>query len=83
MTARLRLPSFSLRATHECGQFFRFTKVMDVYVVQSSDRIFSLWQKGEFLFYEGVEESFLIDYFRLDDDLDPILKEIGLGKGQS
>jgi len=76
MTARLRLPSFSLRETLECGQFFRFTKVMDVYVVQSSDRIFSLWQKGEFLFYEGVEEPFLIEFFRLDDDLDRILKEI-------
>jgi len=76
MSARLRIPSFSLRDTLECGQFFRFTKVMDNYLVQSSDQIFSLYQKGEFLFYEGVEELFLIHFFRLDEDLDSILNEI-------
>jgi len=76
MTLRVHLPSFSLKDTLECGQFFRFTKVTDVYVVQSRDRIFSLRQKGEFLFCEGGEESFLINFFRLDDDLDLILKEI-------
>ena len=76
MTSRLRIPYFSLNHTLECGQFFRFTKVLDTYIVQSSDRIFSLWQRGESLFYEGVEEPFLIQFFRLDEDLDSILKEI-------
>ena len=76
MTARLRIPNFSLKHTLECGQFFRFTKVLDTYIVQSSDRIFSLWQKGESLFYEGVEEPFLIQFFRLDEDLYFIYKEI-------
>lgn len=76
MTPRLRIPRFSLKHTLECGQFFRFTKAPDTYMVQSSDRIFSLWQKGEFLFYEGIEEPFLIRFFRLDDDFDSILKEI-------
>ncbi len=76
MTSRLNIPDFSLRETLECGQFFRFTKVMDTYLVQSSGRIFSLWQKGDFLFSEGVEESFLISFFRLDEDLDSILKQI-------
>ena len=76
MTSRLRIPYFSLDHTLECGQFFRFTKILDTYIVQSSDRIFSLWQRGESLFYEGVEEPFLIQFFRLDEDLDSILKEI-------
>jgi len=76
MTARLRIPHFSLKHTLECGQFFRFTKVLDTYIVQSSDRIFSLRQKGDLLFYDGVEEPFLIHFFRLDEDLDSILKEI-------
>jgi N-glycosylase/DNA lyase len=49
---------------------------MDTYLVQSSNRIFSLYQKGDFLFYQGVEEPFLIRFFRLDEDLDFILKEI-------
>ncbi len=76
MTTRLRIPGFSLEHTLECGQFFRFTKVLDTYIVQSSDRIFSLRQKGEFLFYDGVEEPFLINFFRLDEDLGSILIEI-------
>ena len=76
MTDRLQIPHFSLKHTLECGQFFRFTKVFDTYIVHSSDRIFSLWQKGDFLFYEGIEEPFLIHFFRLDEDFDSILKEI-------
>jgi N-glycosylase/DNA lyase len=76
MTARLRIPHFSLRQTLECGQFFRFTKVLDTYIVHSSDRIFSLWQKGDIVFYEGVEEPLLIHFFRLDEDFGSMLKEI-------
>jgi N-glycosylase/DNA lyase len=73
---QLRIPLFSLQDTLECGQFFRFTKIQDTYIVQSSDRIFSLWQKGHSLFYEGIEESFLVNFFRLDEDLDFICQEI-------
>ena len=76
MTHRLRIDLFSLKDTLECGQFFRFTKIMNTYIVQSSDRIFSLWQKGDILFYEGVGEPFLIHFLRLDEELDSILKEI-------
>ena len=76
MTAQLRTDSFSLRDTLECGQFFRFTKVMDTYLVQASNQIFSLYQKGEHLFYEGAEESFLIHFFRLEENLGSLLKEI-------
>ena len=76
MTARLRVPLFSLTDTLECGQFFRFTKGVDTYLVQSSNQMFSLYQKGDFLFYEGVKESFLVHFFRLDEDLESILKEI-------
>jgi N-glycosylase/DNA lyase len=76
MTACLQTHLFSLRNSLECGQFFRFTKVMETYLVQSSDQIFSIAQKGDLLFYEGVEESLLIDFFRLNDDLDSILMEI-------
>lgn len=76
MTGKLRLPLFSLKDTLECGQFFRFTKTQDPYLIQASDRIFPIWQKGDLLFYEGVEEDFLIRFFRLEEDLDRILIEI-------
>jgi N-glycosylase/DNA lyase len=76
MSGRLRIPLFSLSDTLECGQFFRFTKAVDSYLVQSSNRIFSLHQEGDSLLYEGVDESFLIHFFRLDEDLGSILEEI-------
>ncbi len=76
MSARLRIHPFSLSHTLECGQIFQFTKVMDIYIVQSSNQIFSLYQKGDHLFYDGVEESFVIRFFRLEDDFDSILKDI-------
>jgi len=78
MTATLRIPHFSLHHTLESGQFFRFTKVLDTYIVQSLDRIFSVRQKDRLLFYEGVDESFLIQFFRLDDDLDSIYEGINV-----
>lgn len=76
MMARLRIPDFSLKHTLECGQFFRYTKILDTYIVQSSNRIFSLRQKGQFLFYDGVEEPFVTQFFRLEEDLTFILKMI-------
>jgi N-glycosylase/DNA lyase len=76
MTARLRINPFSLKDTLECGQFFRYTKVEETYMVQSSDQIFSLRQEGDTLSYDGVEEPFLVHFFRLEEDLDSLLKEI-------
>ena len=76
MKGRFRVSPFSLKESLECGQFFRYTKIIDTYLVQSSNRIFLLYQKGDILSYEGVEESFLIDFFRLDEELDSILEEI-------
>src|SRR4030042_5168681 len=76
MSPRLRIPPFSLKEALECGQFFRFTQVTGTYIVQSSGRIFSLRQKGNDLFYEGVDESFLVHFFRLDESLDDVFKEI-------
>lgn len=72
----MRIDSFNLKETLECGQFFRFTKAIDTYIVQTSGRIFSLFQRGDSLFYEGVEESFLCRFFRLEEDLNKILGEI-------
>jgi N-glycosylase/DNA lyase len=76
MTSRLRIQSFSLRDTLECGQFFRFTRGMGTYIVQSSGRIFSLAQKGDDLLYEGVDEAFLFRFFRLDESFTSVLMDI-------
>lgn len=76
MNGKIKVPIFSLRDTIECGQIFRYTKIKDTYIVQSRDRIFFLKQKSDRLYYDGVDESFLINFFRLDDDLEFILREI-------
>ena len=76
MVLRLKITPFSLKDTLECGQFFRYTQVADTYHVQSGDRIFLLWQKEETLFFEGIEEDFIRSFFRLDEDMESILKEI-------
>jgi len=75
-TLQLKIHPFSLKDTLESGQFFRFTKVSDSYLVQCYDRMFVLWQKGDTLFSDGVEESFIRRLFRLEDDFDSILGEI-------
>ncbi len=73
---RIEIRPFSLKETLECGQFFRYTKVQGVYIVQSAGRIFSLRQKGDTLYSEGADEGFLIRFLRLKDDVESILKEI-------
>ena len=76
MTHRIKIASFSLKDTMECGQFFRYTKFEDIYTVQSGDRVFSLQQKGPYVFFEGVDESTLVRFFRLEDDFESIMRDI-------
>jgi N-glycosylase/DNA lyase len=76
MIEELRVHHFSLKDSLECGQFFRYTKIMDTYLVQSSDRIFSLRQRGSSLLFEGVEREFLIHFFRLEEDWESIVREV-------
>jgi N-glycosylase/DNA lyase len=76
MIEQMRVRDFSLRHTLECGQFFRYTKMEKTYLVQSMERVFSIRQKGDTLFFEGVRQSFLTRFFRLDEDLRSILADI-------
>jgi N-glycosylase/DNA lyase len=76
MIEQMRVHEFSLRHTLECGQFFRYTKMGETYLVQSMERVFSIRQKGDILFFEGVRRGFLVRFFRLDEDLRSILAEI-------
>lgn len=76
MSPRIKIYPFSLKNTLECGQFFRFTKFGDSYIVQTLDKIFYIEQRNDTLYFEGVEESFLFHFFRLEEDLDYILREI-------
>ncbi|MGB9628114.1 MAG: DNA-3-methyladenine glycosylase family protein [Thermodesulfobacteriota bacterium] len=76
MSGSIRIWPFSLKDTLESGQFFRFTKVDESYLVQSHGQIFILTQKDSHLLFEGTEREFLIQFLRLEEDLSQILKEI-------
>ena len=75
MALKIRIDPFSLKETLECGQFFRYTKALGTYIVQSADRIFSLRQEGDTLYSEGIDEGFLTRFLRLEDDLESVLAE--------
>jgi N-glycosylase/DNA lyase len=76
LTAR----NFELENTLDCGQFFRYEKKEDgskeFYIISHRDRLFKVRQEGDRLFFSGVSKEYLIEFFRLDDDYEGILKSI-------
>lgn len=73
---------FSLKHSLECGQFFRYKKINDFYYVHSRDILFKVKQQGSKIYYKFAdnkkidEKNFLIDFFRLNDNLKYIEKEL-------
>lgn len=76
--------NFSLKHTLECGQIFRYDLVNGYYFVVSGDKIIKLRQKGNKLLYdsnsEQVNDEFIKDFFRLNEDYEEIIKEISKDK---
>jgi N-glycosylase/DNA lyase len=60
---------FSLKESLECGQFFSYEKIGNIYYIILEKFIFKVKQEGNLLFYEGVNKDFLIYFFSLDYDL--------------
>ncbi|MFN7181121.1 MAG: DNA-3-methyladenine glycosylase family protein [Planctomycetota bacterium] len=56
---------FNLRYTLESGQFFRWWKEKDFYVVVSGMNVIKVKQEKNVLLYSGCSEKFLQDFFRL------------------
>lgn len=70
---RIDVKDFNLKYTLECGQFFRYKKNEDVYLVNHKDILFMVKQEGNRLhFSKNVDKEFIIKFFRLDDDLNKI-----------
>jgi N-glycosylase/DNA lyase len=76
VTSYLVVRDFSLRHTLECGQFFRWQREDDGYIVQSRDRCFRVRQEGARLYYEGEDAWFVQQFFSLDHDLPAIRRVI-------
>lgn len=73
---RLAAPDFNLRHTLECGQFFRWTREGDEYLVRSGDRAFRCRQDGEALYFEGETPEVVRRFFALDHDLRAIRRDL-------
>ena len=73
----LGVRNFNLHHTLNSGQLFRYVSFGDHYLVHAGNRLFKIWQKGGRIFFEGVGEEFIFRFFRLDDDLEGIYRQIG------
>jgi N-glycosylase/DNA lyase len=67
---------FSLEKTLECGQFFRYEKKGNFYLVSMRNRLFKVRQEGERLYFGGAPKKFIIRFFGLDADYRKILSSI-------
>ena len=73
----IEVRDFTLHHTLNSGQLFRYVSFGDHYFIHAGNRLFKVWQKEERIFFEGVGEEFITRFFRLDDDLEAIYRQIG------
>jgi N-glycosylase/DNA lyase len=71
---------FSLEHTLNCGQLFRWEKLGDWWYGVVADRVLKIRQIGDKLMFqsfpEEVNQDFMENYLRLDDDLPSILSTV-------
>jgi N-glycosylase/DNA lyase len=71
-----RVP-FNLDVTLCCGQVFRWEKNGDWWYGVAGDRVFKIRQGNGTLEFANVDETFVTNYFGLDDDLENICVNVG------
>jgi N-glycosylase/DNA lyase len=71
-----RMTPFDLENTLECGQLFRWEKIDDWWYGVAEGAVVKVQQKDGVLNFEGVDLSFIREYFRLEDDLPFIISAI-------
>jgi N-glycosylase/DNA lyase len=69
--------NFDINSTLNSGQLFRYVAFPDHYLVHAGSHLFKLWQKGGRIFFDGVGREFVSRFFRLDDDMEEIYRQIG------
>lgn len=76
----LRLDSdsipFNMETTLKCGQLFRWKKANDWWFGVTESKVLKVRQTSETLQFEGGNNEFVKNYFRLDDNLPRITSEI-------
>jgi N-glycosylase/DNA lyase len=68
---------FNLDVTLCCGQVFRWDKKGDWWYGVVGDQVFKVRQIGAELEFAGADETLIVHYFGLDDDLQKISASIG------
>lgn len=72
----IKTQDFHLQHTLDSGQVFTYNVEGEGYRIIDGAYSFFVQQKGDVLFYEGVDEPFLIHYFRLDEDHSQVIEEL-------
>jgi len=71
----IRINDFNLSHTMECGQYFRYLNKNGVYYIGYKDKLFSVKQEGNKLFFNNANEKFIKNFFNMDLDYDSIFNE--------
>jgi N-glycosylase/DNA lyase len=74
---KLDTAPFNLDVTLCCGQVFRWDRKGDWWYGVVGDKAFKVRQTGAELEFAGVNETVIVQYFGLDDDLQKISASIG------
>lgn len=75
---RIKLPfTLNLGTTLESGQIFRVAKLERGYRI-FSNTIFDVDSDGDYLYYEGVNEEFIKNFFSFDIAFDEIIQSIAI-----
>jgi N-glycosylase/DNA lyase len=72
----IKVSDFNLEKTLECAQLFRYERIDDLYLVSHRDKLFTIRQEKSQLFFSGVDQEFITDFFRLEDDYRAIIESI-------
>ncbi len=73
----LEARDFNLNSTLNSGQLFRYVSFPDHYLIHTGNHLLKIWQNGGRIFFEGAGREFVSRFFRLNDDLEGIYRQIG------
>ena len=58
-----------IKATLECGQFFRYEKNDDVYTVKSGGNVCRVYASGDYSVIDTAQVDYFVNFFNLDRDM--------------
>ena len=68
--------NLDVKATLECGQFFRYEKNDDVYTVKSGGNVCRVYTSGDYVYIDTAQVDFFVGFFNLDRDINRIKRQL-------